>query len=148
MTNLQARGWEAGNMSMRTPGKSREPLGPHDLHSLCLLGRESLVVGPLLRFIEAGSAAGLSEEMALRVPIDLHLWGYLIGDLGTRSPDPGPCTNVQISAGNRSYPVTMPLRRLTIALERNHWFPGLRHFRDDRGGIPSQLLQIVTLPYI
>lgn len=86
--------------------------------------------------------------MVSGVPIDLHLGGYLIGDLGTRNPSPQPCPDVQISAGNRSYPVTMPPQRVDTALERNLRFPGLRHFCDDSGGTPSQLLQIATLPYI
>lgn len=77
-----------------------------------------------------------------------HLGGYLIGDLGTRKLGREGPSDVQISAGDHSDTVTMPLRRERVVLVRNLRLAGLRRFREERFGTLSQLLQIATLAYI
>lgn len=56
--------------------------------------------------------------------------GYLIGDLGTTKLGRQAPSDVQISAGDNTGTVTLPLRSAWVVLVRNLGFPGLRHFRE------------------
>ena len=82
------------------------------------------------------------------LPKGLILRGYLVGDLGTRVHGCPHPTGIEISAGDTRATVTMPAPLELEELASNLGFPGLRRFSEWRRLLPSQLLQMATLPYI